>query len=82
MIDCREGLLRMARVRTQVKRIVDELFENYPDEFTTDFENNKKLVEEYTNISSKKMRNRVAGYAARLANTEYVSDSSEIEDEA
>ena len=82
MIDCREGLLRMARVRTQVKRIVDELIENYPEEFTTDFENNKKLVAEYTNISSKKMRNRVAGYAARLANTEYVSDSSEIEDEA
>ena len=77
----REGMLKMARVRTQVKKIVEELFENYPDEFTVDFENNKKLVEEYTNISSTKLRNMVAGYAARLANTVYVSDTTEMDNE-
>ena len=58
----REGMLKMARVRTQVKKIVEELFENYPDEFTVDFENNKKLVEEYTNISSTKLKK----YGSRL----------------
>jgi small subunit ribosomal protein S17e len=69
---------KMARVRTQVKKIVGELFEKYPEEFTVDFENNKKLVKEYTNISSTKLRNMVAGYAARLANTVYVSEDSEL----
>jgi len=70
----------MARVRTQVKKIVKELFEKYPEEFTTDFENNKTLVRDYTNIASKKLRNMVAGYAAKLANTVYVSEAPEHEE--
>ena len=60
----------MGKVRTeQVKRIARELLDRYPDKFTTDFENNKKFVEALTNISSTKLRNRVAGYTARLAST-------------
>jgi len=50
------------------KRIAQELVERFPDKFTTDFENNKKLVESLTNISSKKLRNRVAGYITQLQN--------------
>jgi len=45
-----------------------ELVERFPDKFTTDFETNKKLVESLTNISSSKLRNRVAGYITRLQN--------------
>jgi len=51
-----------------VKRIARELVERFPDKFTTDFETNKKLVESLTNISSKNLRNRVAGYITRLQN--------------
>jgi len=51
-----------------VKRIARELVERFPDKFTTDFETNKKLVESLTNISSKKLRNRVAGYITQLQN--------------
>jgi small subunit ribosomal protein S17e len=51
-----------------VKRIARELVERFPDKFTTDFETNKKLVESLTNISSTKLRNRVAGYITRLQN--------------
>ncbi len=41
--------------------------ERFPDKFTTDFESNKKLVDTFTNISSKKLRNKVAGYiSARI----------------
>jgi len=32
-----------------------------PD-FTDDFDGNKKLVAEYTNVKSKGVRNRIAGY--------------------
>jgi len=57
------------KVRTELeKRIAQELVERFPDKFTTDFENNKKLVESLTNISSKKLRNRVAGYITQLQN--------------
>jgi len=70
----------MARVRTQVKKIAQELSDKYPGEFTTDFENNKKLVAEHTNISSTKLRNMVAGYAARVANMVYVSEAPEHEE--
>ena len=56
-------------MRTElVKRIARELVERFPDKFTTDFENNKKLVESLTNISSKKLRNKVAGYITQLQN--------------
>jgi len=49
-----------------IKRTGRELFDRYPNEFTRDFEHNKKKVEELTNITSKTMRNRIAGYVTRL----------------
>ena len=72
----------MGKVRTeQVKRIARELLDRYPDKFSTDFENNKQFVTELTNISSTKLRNRVAGYTARLANTIYGPEAPEPEEE-
>jgi len=72
----------LGKVRTeQVKRIARQLLDKYPNRVTADFENNKKIVESLTNISSTKLRNRVAGYAARLAGTVYSSDSLGTEEE-
>jgi len=72
----------MGKVRTeQVKRISRELLEKYPSKFSADFEANKQLVNEYTNISSIKLRNRVAGYTARLASIMYSSEDSESDEE-
>lgn len=69
----------MGKVRTeQVKRIARELLDKYPSKFSADFEANKQLVNQYTNISSTKLRNRVAGYTARLASIMY-EDSDDIE---
>jgi len=57
------------KVRIELEtRIARELVERFPDKFTTDFETNKKLVESLTNISSKKLRNRIAGYITQLQN--------------
>ena len=68
----------MGKVRTeQVKRTARELLDKYPDKFSTDFEKNKQLVNKYTNISSTKIRNKVAGYTARLASVVYGYDDSE-----
>jgi len=57
----------MGKVRPGfIKRLARKLLETYPDKFTTDFETNKRLVAELTNIQSKRVRNRVAGYITRL----------------
>ena len=68
-----------------MKRIARELLDKYPSKFSADFEANKQLVNQYTNISSIKLRNRVAGYTARLASIMYGSEddieSAEIEEE-
>lgn len=71
----------MGKVRTeQVKRIARELIDKYPNKISTDFEKNKYIVNEYTNISSTKLRNRIAGYTARLAKA-HASEDSEFQDE-
>ena len=58
----------LGKVRPErVKKIARELVRRYPDKFTTNFEDNKKLVKSFTNISSAKLRNRIAGYVTRLA---------------
>jgi small subunit ribosomal protein S17e len=50
----------------KVKSVSRELVSKYGDAFTTDFETNKKLVYQYTDITSKHLDNRVAGYVTRL----------------
>jgi small subunit ribosomal protein S17e len=53
----------LGRIRqTFIKRTGDELIEKFEDRFTTDFETNKRVVEEVALISTKRLRNRIAGY--------------------
>jgi len=66
----------MGKVRPEhVKRLARKLVERFPDRFTTDFENNKNLVDAFTSISSTKFRNRVAGYAIRLVR-EHITENA------
>ena len=48
-----------------VKKTGTILLERYPDAFTADFEQNKDSVQKLTNIDSKGVRNRIAGYVTR-----------------
>jgi len=50
----------------KVKGISAELVSKYGTVFTTDFAANKKLVYQYSDIRSKRLNNRVAGYITRL----------------
>lgn len=57
----------MGRIKTMlVKNIAKKLIKLHSQEFTPEFGKNKELVEKYTNVSSAKMRNVIAGYTARL----------------
>ncbi len=53
---------------TYIKILAEELIKKFPDEFTNVFDENKKKVQELTNIRSKEVRNRVAGYITRKYN--------------
>ena len=58
----------MGKVRSNhIKKLAWELVERYPKRFNLDFENNKKMVNTFTNVTSIKIRNRVAGYITHLA---------------
>lgn len=57
----------MGRIKTKlVKGLTNEVFEKHSDEFTTDFEKNKAVVNDVQVGASKKLRNVIAGYATRL----------------
>ena len=56
----------MGNIRpTYIKRVALELSRLHPEEFTDDFEHNKKKVSELTDVGSILMRNRIAGYITR-----------------
>ena len=57
----------MGRIKTLlVKRLAKKLIKVHEQEFTSDFNKNKELVEKYTSGASPKLRNIIAGYTARL----------------
>lgn len=57
----------MGRIKTsQVKSVTHRLMEEHEDEFSKKFGDNKELVERFTDITSKKLRNIIAGYITRL----------------
>ncbi|MFC4988256.1 MULTISPECIES: 30S ribosomal protein S17e [Saliphagus] len=60
----------MAIKPAYVKKTGNLLLERYPEAFTTDFEQNKDSVMKLTNIESKGVRNRVAGYVTRKKGSE------------
>ncbi|MWG36024.1 30S ribosomal protein S17e [Halomarina oriensis] len=55
----------MAIKPAYVKKTATTLLEEYGEAFGTDFDHNKEVVVELTNIDSKEVRNRVAGYITR-----------------
>ena len=56
----------MGRIKTKpVKRATNELLKEYPDKFTSNFDENKKLLADVLVTQSKKVRNTVAGYLTR-----------------
>ncbi len=70
----------MGNVRTEkVKRIARELFRRYPDRFTADYEQNKKMLSSLVNLPSKKLRNMIAGYITGLAVASLGSKTSKEE---
>jgi small subunit ribosomal protein S17e len=57
----------MGRVRTKtVKRAARELIEKYYYKLNEDFHVNKKILDNVADISTKRLRNKIAGYTTHL----------------
>lgn len=57
----------MGNVRPDhIKNLARKLLDRFPKRFNSDFENNKTMVDEFTDVTSKKIRNRTAGYITHL----------------
>ena len=44
-----------------IRNIGEELIKSHGEKLSDDFEENKEMVEQLTNVKSKKVRNRIAG---------------------
>ena len=56
----------MGRIKSiAVKNLGREMIAVHGDRFSTDFDKNKKIVDEIRSIDSKKIRNVVAGYITK-----------------
>ena len=57
----------LGRIKTSfIKHLTEKILAEHRDKFTTDFEKNKKVLEEIIDIKSKKIRNQVVGYITKL----------------
>ena len=51
---------------TYIKNVAIDLVKKFPDQFLADdFQHNKKKVSELSDVNSKLLRNRIAGYITR-----------------
>ena len=57
----------MGRIKqTYLKRVAEKLMKEYPQVFTkNDFQDNKRKVATHTDITSKSIRNKIAGYITK-----------------
>ncbi len=60
------GGINLGKVKTeQIKHLGKELMARFPSKFTTNFDENKRLVDELTKGTTTRVRNKVAGYITR-----------------
>lgn len=61
----------MGRVRTrQIKKLGKKFLTDYGSKLTRDFGKNKQIIDSLADFASKKLRNKIAGYLAKLKKTQ------------
>ena len=62
----------MGNIRpTIIKRTAKRIVRDFNDQLSNDFEQNKKVVAQVTDVESKSVRNKIAGYVTRLYKRTY-----------
>jgi small subunit ribosomal protein S17e len=68
----------LGKIRSErIKRIANELFERYGDQFTSNFDENKNIICSFLMIDSKKMRNKMTGYITGLVKSAQTVETKE-----
>ena len=68
----------MGKVKTeQIKRVGKELMARFPNKFTSNFDENKRLVDSLTQGTTTRVRNQIAGYITRKISLAQDSSSTE-----
>ena len=61
----------MGKIRPDyIKNNCMEIYKLYPEQVSTDFETNKELLTKISDVKSKKLRNRMAGFLVTLKKKE------------
>jgi small subunit ribosomal protein S17e len=56
----------LGKVKTeQIKHLAKQLIDRFPEQFSTNFDDNKRMVDELTEGATTRVRNQVAGYITR-----------------
>ena len=50
----------------RIKRLSNEIMNEYQNKFGTDFSSNKQILNEITIIRSKSLKNKIAGYITKI----------------
>ena len=67
----------MGKVKTEhVKRIAKELITRFPDKFSSNFDDNKHVVDALTQGATTKVRNQIAGYITHVFSLAQAGTSS------
>ncbi|MGQ9506275.1 MAG: 30S ribosomal protein S17e [Candidatus Bathycorpusculaceae bacterium] len=66
----------------QIKRLAKELIRRFPDKFSNNFENNKRMVDMLTRGATTKVRNQIAGYITHAFAGAQSPSSNETSEEA
>ena len=68
-------------ILNRVKKFSTELLNRYPDKFNVDFQQNKKTIDELATVSSKELRNQIAGFIASYINRQTKEQNKKSEED-
>lgn len=72
----------MGKVKTeQIKRVAKELMKRYPTKFSSNFDDNKHMVDTLTQNVTTRVRNQIAGYITQSLSSTGAESPSEDEGE-
>jgi small subunit ribosomal protein S17e len=64
----------------KTRRLAEVVLQRHPEAFSTDYEKNKKALEELALIPSKQLRNRIAGYIAKALKQDALEEKETVEE--
>jgi small subunit ribosomal protein S17e len=72
----------LGKVKTeQIKHLGKELMTRFPNKFTTNFDENKRLVDQLTKGTTTRVRNQIAGYITRTITLSQADSETETDEQ-